>query len=278
MREVRGRVAAITGAGSGIGRALALELARRGCEVALADRNAEGLDATAAQVGALGVRVSRRTLDVAEPGALAAWAQSVVADHGRVNLIFNNAGVALISPVQGMSEDELRWIMDINFWGVVRGTQAFLPHLQAAGEGHVINVASVFGLMAVPSQGGYNASKFAVRGFTEALRMELELARSPVSATVVLPGGIRTAIADSARYSEAMKALSAHSPERLKADFGEVLRTSPERAARVILAGVRRNRRRVLIGADARFIDWLVRWLPAGHQRLVLAASRRALG
>jgi butyryl-CoA dehydrogenase len=201
-----------------------------------------------------------------------------MAEHGAVHLVANNAGVALGAPVATMSEDDFRWLMDINFWGVVHGTQAFLPHLEASADGpgtcHVVNVSSVFGLVPIPTQSAYNASKYAVRGFTESLRMELELAGSPVTATVVHPGGIRTNIVRNARIAEDLSDVAGTEDERAT-QFDRIARTTPEQAARVILAAVDRNERRVLVGPDARFFDLLSR-LPAGvQQRVVTAAARR---
>ena len=185
MKSFQNKVAAITGAGSGIGQALALRLANAGCALALSDINDTGLQNTAEQARATGVTVTTQVLDVAKRDAVYAWAGQVADEHSQVNLIFNNAGVALGAPVDGMSEADLKWIMDINFWGVVYGTQAFLPLLKASGDGHIINISSIFGIAGIPSQSAYNASKFAVRGFTEALRQELEIAGEPVSATTV---------------------------------------------------------------------------------------------
>lgn len=275
MKSFNNKVAAITGAGSGIGRSLAMQLAAQGCSLALSDVNAKGLEETVAQLEASGVKVSHACVDVADRDAVYAWAAASVAAHGSMNLIFNNAGVALGAPVDGMSEADLKWIMDINFWGVVYGTQAFLPHLKASGDGHVINISSVFGIAAIPSQSAYNASKFAVRGFTEALRQELEIAGVPVSATTVHPGGIKTNIARAARFSGEMKTFLGVDEAQGKAGFERLFITSADTAAQVILAAVRANRRRVLIGPDAKAIDLMVRLMPEGYQRLVSFATRR---
>lgn len=274
MKHFQGKVAAITGAGSGIGRALAVQLAQQGCALALADVNAESLAETAAQVGEA-VTVTTTVLDVAKRKAVYDWAKATAKAHGTVHLVFNNAGVALGAPVDGMRDEDLKWIMDINFWGVVYGTQAFLPYLKASGDGHVINISSVFGLAAIPSQSAYNASKFAVRGFTEALRQELEIAGEPVSATTVHPGGIKTNIARSARFSGEMEEFLGLDEAKGKRGFERLFITSPESAAKTILAGVKANRRRVLIGPDARAIDWMVRVMPEGYQRIVSFATRQ---
>ncbi len=275
MKSFADRVAAITGAGSGIGRALALELARQRCHLALSDVNETGLAESTGLASQLGVKVTTARVDVSRREEVHRWADRVVQEHGRVNLIFNNAGVALGSTVEGIRYEDFEWIMGINFWGVVHGTKAFLPHLKASGEGHVINISSAFGLISLPTQCGYNASKFAVRGFTEALRQELDLAGVPVSATSVHPGGIRTNIARVARIDDSVAKLLGQDVETGRARFDQLLVTAPEAAARIILRGVRRNARRVLIGRDARVVDLMQRLLPARYQVLVEAFTRR---
>ena len=273
MRSFDGRVAAITGAASGIGRALARELAGRGCHLALCDIDEVGLAETVTLCEGIGVKVTSKRVDVSDRDAVEAWAAAVVADHGRVNLVFNNAGVALGATVEAMSVTDLEWLMSVNFWGVVNGTKAFLPHLEAAGEGHVVNLSSVFGLVSVPCQSAYNAAKFAVRGFTDALRMELEITGSPVSCTTVHPGGIKTNIARNARMDPSATELAGG--RDAVAEFDKIAMTSPDRAARVILGAVQRNRRRVLVGPDAKAIDLMSR-LPAGLvQRVMVRGVRR---
>lgn len=271
MKDFNGRVAAITGAGSGIGRALAEELARRGCHLALSDIDEAGLAETVGRCEGRGVKVTSELVDVADRDAVHAWAEHVVADHGTVNLIVNNAGVALGASVESMSYEDLDWLMGINFWGVVHGTKAFLPHLKASGEGHVVNISSVFGLVSIPSQSAYNAAKFGVRGFTDALRIELDIEGGGVSSTTVHPGGIKTAIAANARMDESVAGFSGdHASE-----FEKLARTTPEKAARQILTAVERNRRRALIGPDAKVFD-LVSRLPAGlYQRALVQGTRR---
>jgi NAD(P)-dependent dehydrogenase (short-subunit alcohol dehydrogenase family) len=278
VRTFTDRVAAVTGAASGIGQALARELASRGSHLALADIDSAGLSKTVrlCQTAARpGVKITYDHVDVADRDQVYAWADQVVEDHGRVNLICNNAGVALGATVEAMSYADLEWLMDINFWGVVYGTKAFLPHLKAAGEGHVINISSVFGLVSFPAQSAYNAAKFAVRGFTDALRMELEIEGAPVSCTTVHPGGIKTKIARNARLDPSVTR-SPGGPDKVHLDFDRIARTSPEKAARQILTAVERDRRRALIGPDAKVIDLIAR-LPAGlYQRgLVRGAGRR---
>lgn len=271
MKDFNGRVAAITGAGSGIGRALAEELARRGAHLALSDIDEAGLAETVGRCEGRGVKVTSEVVDVADRDAVHAWADHVVADHGKANLIINNAGVALGASVDAMSYEDLHWLMGINFWGVVHGTKAFLPHLKAAGEGHVVNISSVFGLVSIPSQSAYNAAKFGVRGFTDALRIELDIEGAGVSSTTIHPGGIKTAIARNARMDESVAGFSGdHASE-----FDRLARTTPEKAARQILAAVERNRRRALIGPDAKVFD-LVSRLPAGvYQRVLVQGTKR---
>lgn len=273
MKSFENKVAAITGAGSGIGRGLALELGRRKCHLALSDIDNQGLQETADQASRLGVRVTTKEVDVADREAVYAWADEVVDDHGKVNLVFNNAGVALASTVEAMSYEDFEWLMNINFWGVVYGTKAFLPHLKTSGDGHVVTISSVFGLAGIPSQSAYNSAKFAVRGFTESLRQELDMMDCGVSATSVHPGGVKTGIARSSRIDSSVRDLGIdHIGGREK--FEKTFITSADKAARVILEGVRRNRRRVLIGPDARVFDWAVRLLPSAYQRISVGYSR----
>ena len=275
MKQFSDRVAAVTGAGSGIGRALAVELARRRAHLALSDVDEVGLAGTVALCEGFGVKVTSSRIDVADKDAVFAWADQVADDHGKVNLIFNNAGVALGATVDAMSYDDFEWLMDIDFWGVVHGTKAFLPHLAASGEGHVINISSVFGLISIPSQSAYNAAKFAVRGFTDALRIELDMADNGVSATTIHPGGIKTSIARNARMDASVTEAGRVTTAEAVRDFEKALLTTPEKAARQILTAVERNRRRALIGPDAKALDLISR-LPAGlHQRAIARAARQ---
>jgi butyryl-CoA dehydrogenase len=270
MQQFQDKVAAITGAGSGIGRGLALELAGRGAHLALSDIDQAGLAETVAlleqSAGARGtVKVASAHVDVTDRDAVDAWADSVVKEFGHANLIFNNAGVALSANVGSMSYDSFRWLMDINFWGVVHGTLAFLPHLKASHDGHVINISSVFGLLGIPSQSAYNSAKFAVRGFTDALRTELDIENCGVSATTIHPGGIRTNIARNARFefSEHEEAIDA---EQAAVDFEKFTRTTPDKAAQLIIGAVEKNKRRALIGPDAHVFDAAARISPRGAQ------------
>ena len=272
MQHFNGRVAAITGAASGIGRALAVDLAGRGAHLALSDIDEVGLAETVARCEGHGVKVTSQRLDVADKDAVFAWADQVVAEHGKVNLIFNNAGVALGATVEAMSYDDLEWLMGINYRGVVHGTKAFLPHLRASGEGHNVNLSSVFGLLSIPTQSAYNAAKFAVRGFTDSLRMELEIDGGKVSCTTVHPGGIKTNIAKNARMDESVASLGG---DKANEQFDKLLRTTPEKAAKVILTAVEKDQRRVLIGPDATLLDLISR-LPAGvYQRVMVFGAKR---
>jgi short-subunit dehydrogenase len=276
MKNFKNQVAAITGAASGMGRTLAVELAKRGCHLALSDVNELELAKTAEQAGRHGVRVTITRLDVADRAAVFAWADQVAKDHGKVNLIFNNAGVALSANAGTVSIADFEWIMGINFWGVVYGTQAFLPHLKASGDGHIINTSSLFGLMSVPTQGTYNASKFAVRGYTEALRMELELEGAPVSATCVHPGGIATNIALAGKIDPALEKATGVSADTQRRRANKLINvTTAESAALQILAAVEKNARRVLVGPDARMLDKMVRLLGSWYQPLVMRQLKR---
>jgi NAD(P)-dependent dehydrogenase (short-subunit alcohol dehydrogenase family) len=276
MKDFQGKVAAITGAGSGIGRALAEELARRGCHLAVCDIDEEGLAATVSRCEGSGVKVTSRRVDVADRAAVYAWADQVVEEHGRVNLIFNNAGVALVATVEGVSYEDFEWIMGINFWGVVHGTKAFLPHLKASGEGHVVNLSSVFGLLSIPGQSGYNSAKFAVRGFTDTLRMELEIEGAPVSVTTIHPGGVKTNILRGARIDDSMEELAGGggADQDMEAGFEKIAMTTPEKAALQIIKAVERDRRRALIGPDAKAMDFLSRLPAFVYQKGIVNGAR----
>ena len=276
MKSFKNKVAAITGAASGMGRTLAVELARRGCNLAISDVNDTELVKTAELASQHGVRVTVRKLDVSKRDEVYAWADEVVRDHGKVNLVFNNAGVALTAPVEHMKISDFEWIMGINFWGVVYGTQAFLPHLKASGEGHVINTSSLFGLMAVPTQSAYNASKFGVRGFTEALRMELDMEGACVSATCVHPGGIATNIANAGKVDPVMEKLTGQSVDAHKRRANKLINvTTAESAALQILQAVENNERRVLVGNDAKKLDKVIRLCGSAYQVLVMKQLRK---
>jgi short-subunit dehydrogenase len=272
MKSLNDKVAVVTGAGSGIGRALALDLAGRGALLALSDVDEAGLAETARLAGRAGGPVRTDRLDVADRDAFARYALDVVQDHGRVNLVVNNAGVALAGDVEDLEYGDMDWIMSINFWGVVHGTKEFLPHLIASGDGHVVNISSLFGLISMPGQSMYNAAKYAVRGFTEALREEMLIARHPVGVTCVHPGGIKTAIARNAR-------VSAKEDQAATAKFFDekLAKMTPERAAQIILRGVERNQARVLVGLDAHALHTLGKLAGSRYQDIVAAASKRVV-
>lgn len=271
MKTVKDRVCAITGAGSGIGRATAKLFATKGALLALSDVSEPGLGETVAQCRALGAQVTSLKVDVADRSAVHGWAQAVHKEFGRVNVVVNNAGVALASTVEAMRYEDLEWLMGINFWGVVHGTKAFLPLIKEAGEGHIVNISSVFGLIALPTQGAYNAAKFAVKGFTEALRQELEVERSPIGVTCVHPGGIKTNIARSARLTVTKGMVDERSARAME----KLFRTTPEAAAQDILRSIIKNRRRQLIGLDAHLIDLMQRTFPELYQRVIIYGARR---
>lgn len=270
MTNVKDRVAVITGAGSGIGRALSLELARRGAKLAISDVDEVGLAETARQARGIGATVSEQRLDVTDRAAVLAYAERVAAEFGKVNLVFNNAGIAFTGDIADMTFEQIERVVDVDFWGVVNGTKAFLPHLIASGDGHVINVSSLFGILAVPGQGAYNAAKFAVRGFTEALRQEMIAAGHPVRVTCVHPGGIKTAIARNAG------AVAGEDRAELARFFDSKLaKTSADAAAKSILRAVRFNAPRVLVGYDAKALDVLVRLVGARYQRFLALGKKK---
>ncbi|MGE8624629.1 SDR family NAD(P)-dependent oxidoreductase [Acinetobacter schindleri] len=273
MKNFNNKVAAITGAGSGIGQQLAVLLAKQGCHLALSDVNEQGLLKTLELIKDMGVRATLDKVNVANLEEVRAWAEKVEQDHGSINMIFNNAGVALGSTVEGASYDELEWIVGINFWGVVYGTKEFLPRIKKTGDGHVVNISSLFGLTAQPTQSAYNATKFAVRGFTESLRQELDIENCGVSALCVHPGGIRTNIANAAKMNDSLRALGM-SPEKSARSFNKLLRCPPEEAARQILEAVQKDKRRLLIGNDAKAIDLIQRILPTGYQKVTAFATK----
>ncbi|NUS43069.1 MAG: SDR family NAD(P)-dependent oxidoreductase [Mycobacteriaceae bacterium] len=268
-KSFAGKVCVITGAGSGIGRALAENLARRGARLALSDVDTEGLAETARRCEAAGAEVRSDRLDVSEREAVLLYADTVAKHFGKVNQIYNNAGIAYHGDVEVSQFKDIERIMDVDFWGVVHGTKAFLPHLIASGDGHVVNVSSLFGLMAVASQSAYNSAKFAVRGFTEALRQEMLIAGHRVKVTCVHPGGIKTAVARNATAAEGLDQQTlAHLFDTRMALH------SPEMAAETIVEGVQAGKARVLIGWEAKALDLLVRVTGSGYQRVVALGSK----
>jgi short-subunit dehydrogenase len=263
-----GSAAAITGAASGIGRALAFELAARGCDLALADLDSAGLESVAKEIAtAHPRRVTLRTVDVADPEQIQGFAAAAIADFPSLNLLFNNAGVALLGQFEEFDQTQMAWLMDINFWGVVRGTRAFLEHLRSRPQAHIINISSVFGIIAPAGQSAYAASKFAVRGFSEALRHELAANKSTVRLSVVHPGGVKTNIARKARTGTQMR--DSVSMSEVGDRFERLARTTPAAAAQRIIRGIERNEPRILIGNDAKYLDIIQRLKPATYWALL---------
>jgi NAD(P)-dependent dehydrogenase (short-subunit alcohol dehydrogenase family) len=264
MKSFDQRVVVITGGASGIGRSLAVQLAGMGASLAIADMNLEGMAETRQLAENAGGRCTTHKLDVADREAFEAFARDVIAEHGEVHAVFNNAGVTLVDSVENQSYEDFNWLMNINFWGVVHGTRAFLPYLKQVDEAHIINVSSVFGILALPLQSAYNTSKFAVRGFTEALKMEL--AGGPIQVSCVHPGGIKTGIAQNSRMNE--KTLGVPQ-EQLKAEFNAKARTTADQAAAIIIRGVMKNKRRILVGTDAKIMSLVTRLFPGSYEKLL---------
>lgn len=265
MKELKGRVAAITGAGSGIGQMLAKNLAEQGCHVAMGDIDKAGLKQTADMISNTGVKVTTHVLDVSDRYQVYRFAEETVQFHGGVNLLINNAGVAMSELLEDTGYEDFEWIMGINLWGVIYGCKAFLPHLKKEPEAHIVNISSVYGIMGFPFNGPYCTSKFAVRGFTETLCQELK--DTSVRVSCVHPGGIRTNIARNARYYKSQIAFAAREDA---AEFFDkfMARTSADKAARVIIAGILKDKHRIMVGPDAYVIDWLKRLMPVSFQKL----------
>ena len=270
--RLEGRTAVITGAAGGIGRAIAVSLARRGCHLALADIDEAGMEGTEDLVrdhGIGGIRVTRHRLDVADRAGVAGFPEQVAAQHAGVDLLVNNAGVAVGGTFEQVSEQDFEWLFEINFWGVVRMTRAFLPALRASGDSRVVNLSSVFGLVAPPEQVAYAASKFAIRGFSEALRHELE--GSGVGVTVVHPAGVATSISENARIPAGV---SAEEVERRRALFRKLLTLPPEVAGETIVRGIERRKPRILVGSEARVMSVIARALPVSYWKLLVLRAR----
>ena len=258
-----GKVAVVTGAGSGIGAELAVALARAGAKVAISDVNLAGLAATEERLKAIGCPARADRLDVSDRAAVLAYADEVRDHYGSVHQIYNNAGVAFFGEIENSEFGDFERVMNVNYWGVVNGTKAFLPHVIASGAGHIVNVSSIWGIFAVPGQSAYNSSKFAVRGFTEALRQEMKLAHHRVGVTAVYPSGVRTAIARTATGAQGLDV-----KELADLFDNKLAKGSPEAAARTILAGVRKNKAKVLVGPGARMFDVVVRATGSGYERI----------
>lgn len=273
MKSLENKVVVVTGAGSGIGRALALDAAGRGALLALSDVDESGLTETvdlAKNAGAREVRSDR--VDVADRAAMTTYAASVAEQFGRVNVVVNNAGVALAGDFEEMDYADMEWIVGVNFWGVVHGTKEFLPHLIASGDGHIVNLSSLFGLLSVPGQSAYNATKYAVRGFSEAVRQELLVAQRPVGMTVVHPGGIKTAIARNARVTA-----SEDQAETARTFDRKLARMTPEKAAKIIIDGMLAGKPRVLVGIDAHLLHAFAKFTGARYQDIVARLAGRMM-
>ena len=266
--RLKDRTAVITGAANGIGRAIAVSLARRGCHLALADIDDTGMAGTTELTREYGVRVSRHHLDVSDRIAVADFPNIVAAEHGGLDVLVNNAGVAVGGTFDQVADEDFEWLFEINFWGVVRMTRAFLPLLHASDDARIVNLSSIYGVIAPPEQTAYSASKFAVRGFSEALRHELEGSR--IGVTVVHPGGVATSIAEKARVPAG---ISEEEIERRHARYRKLLRLPPEVAGETIVRGIERRQSRVLVGSDAKIIALIARLLPVTYWKLL---SRRA--
>jgi NAD(P)-dependent dehydrogenase (short-subunit alcohol dehydrogenase family) len=266
-----GKVVAITGAGSGIGRALAQLAAKRGAKLALSDWNDAGLAETGASLGSE-VEVTSAKVDVSDRAGVAAWAAEVAKHFGTVNMIVNNAGVSMTGDFVEMSYEEFDWIVGINFNGVVNGTKEFLPHLIASGDGYLVNISSLFGLISMPQQSAYNATKYAVRGFTEAIREEMLVGKLPVSVTCIHPGGIKTGIARNGRKVASLDA------DALDTTFDKIAKTTPEKAAQIILDGALAKKPRVLVGLDAHALHNFAKFVGARYQNIFAASATRVMG
>ena len=264
MTAIRGAAAAVTGAASGIGRALSIELAARGCDLALADRDEAGLQSVAAEIGRTGTqKVSVHRVDVSEPNQIVEFAQAAIKTHPSLNLLVNNAGVALLGQFHEIDQAQMEWLFNINFWGVVHSTRAFLPQLATRSEAHIVNISSIYGIVAPPGNTAYGAAKFAVRGFSESLRHELQAASSPVRLSVVHPGGVSTNIVRNMRTGTGVTDNERRA--QIIEWFDQFAGTTPKDAALRIIKGVEKNEPRILIGGDARFMDIIQRFRPATY-------------
>lgn len=258
LKTLKGKVTAITGAGSGIGRALAIRLAEEECHLAISDINEKNLKDTQQLIGK-NMKVSAHIVDVSDREQMYRYASEVVEKHGRVDMVINNAGVVLADTVEDTTYDNFQWIMGINFWGVVYGTKAFLPYIKERPEGHIVNVSSINGITPMPYGCAYNATKFAIRGFTETLAQELR--GTSVKASVVHPGGIKTNIARNARYYK--HANPCNDKQEFIAAFENNAMTTADKAARIIISGIKKDKIRIIVGPDARLFDFMTRTFPA---------------
>ncbi|MCI3208084.1 MULTISPECIES: SDR family NAD(P)-dependent oxidoreductase [Pandoraea] len=276
MKTFRHKVAAISGAASGIGRALAVELANMGCHLTLSDIDPAGLRQTALECERLGVTVETQLVDMGNRDDVALWASNSIEKFGKIHLLFNNAGVALISPVTTLNLDDMEWLMRVNFWGMAHGVHYFLPHLIASGEAHIINLSSILGIVSSPTQAAYSASKFAVRGFTESLRMEMELMQLPVGVTCIHLGGVATNIVNSSRIDSKIREFSGRDVDSHRRSGNATINvTTPESAAASIIQAVNSNARRSVIGPDAKIMYAISTIFGSFYQKFMLWRYRK---
>ncbi|WP_027862828.1 SDR family oxidoreductase [Marmoricola sp. URHB0036] len=273
MKDLNDKVVVITGAGSGMGREMALLAARRGALLAVSDWNEEALAETVDLLKEAGARELRSdVVDVSDRSAVADLAQAVVEQFGRVNMVVNNAGVTVTGDFEEMTYDDFDWIVGVNFMGVINGTKEFLPHLIASGDGAVVNISSLFGLISMPGQTAYNATKYAVRGFTEALREEMLINGHPVTVTCIHPGGIKTGIARHGRKTASQDAAAIDSFFEKK-----LARMTAEKAARIILDGALAGKARVLVGIDAHAMHHFAKLLGSRYQDVVARLAPKTM-
>ncbi|MGB3542116.1 SDR family NAD(P)-dependent oxidoreductase [Rubrivirga sp.] len=281
MSTLRDKVAVVTGAGSGIGRALSLGLARRGARLAISDVDEDTLAETGEMTRGAGATVHLAPLDVSDRASVAGYARSVADHYGVVHHLYNNAGIAGDArPLIETDYEIFERVLSVNLWGVIYGSREFLPHLIASGDGHLVNISSLNGFMGQANMSAYCTSKFGVRGFTEALRAEMRAARHPVRVTVVHPGGVKTNISSAALAAAGDLTLDerARAERRTQVYNEKLFRTTAEQAAKVVLDGVEKGRERILVGPDAKAVDLGVRLVPAAYSRFVAWWERRMFG
>ena len=270
MKILENKTAAVTGAASGLGRMLAVNLAGEGCHLALADIDAPGLQETAKLIGGR-VDVTTHVVDVSRREQVFQFADEAAERHGGVDLIINNAGTVLGDFLESVPLEDFEWLMGVNFWGVVYGTMAFLPYLKKRPEGHVVNISSIYGIIPSPGNGLYCTSKFAVRGYTKTLIQEMQ--GTPIRVSIVYPGGIKTSIARNARINRTMFELP---EEKVRQIYEEkIFRLTADKAAKIIISSIRRNKKRIRVGADAKALDWLMRLFPVATLTVCVLLTRR---
>jgi NADP-dependent 3-hydroxy acid dehydrogenase YdfG len=270
VKILKNKTAAVTGAASGMGRMLAVNLAGEGCHLALADIDAPGLQETAKLIGGR-VDVTTHVVDVSRREQVFQFADEAAGRHGGVDIIINNAGTALGDFLESVPLEDFEWLMGVNFWGVVYGTMAFLPYLKKREEGHIVNISSINGIVPTPGNGLYCTSKFAVRGYTKTLMQEMQ--GTPIRVSLVYPGGVKTSIARNTRINRAMFELPAEKVRQIYED--EIFRLTADKAAKIIISGIRRNKKRIRVGADAKTLDWLMRLFPVVTLRVSVLFTRR---